>query len=50
MNMNVLALMFAIAAGFVGLLGYGLVQGKPLLMLALAAIAGLAFAPWHKSP
>ena len=48
MNMNVLALMFAITVFALGLLIYALVHGEPILLLALAAIAGLTFAPWHK--
>ena len=48
MNMNVLALMFAITVFAVGLVIYALAYGHPLLLLALLAFVGLAFAPWHK--
>jgi hypothetical protein len=48
MNMNVLALMAAITVFAVGLIIYALAYGHPLLLVALTAIGGLAFAPWHK--
>ena len=48
MNMNVLALMAAITVFAAGLVIYALVHGEPILLLALAAVACLAFAPWHR--
>ena len=48
MSMTVLNLMLTIGAVFIGLVIYALTYGDPLLLLALAAVAGLAFAPWDK--
>ena len=48
MNMAVLALMFAIAAVFLGVLGYGLIHDSPLLLAALAIFGARAFTPWHR--
>ena len=49
MNMNVLALMFAIKTIFAfALLVYALVHGEPFLMLAMVAFVAIAFSPWHR--
>jgi hypothetical protein len=48
MNMNVFALMLTIGGVFIGAVFYALVHGEPILLLALAAVACLAFAPWHQ--
>ena len=50
MNMIVMALMCVIGTAFVGALVYALIYSYPLLLIALAAIAGVAFAPWHRWP
>lgn len=48
MNLSVLALMFAIAVGFVGLLVYAIEYDHPWLLAGLALAATVAFAPWHR--
>jgi hypothetical protein len=48
MNMNVLALMFAITVFAVGTLIYALISGEPFLMLAMVAVVAVAFSPWHR--
>ena len=48
MNLNVLALMVTIGGVFIGLVVYALAYGHPVLLVVLAAIGGLAFAPWHQ--
>ncbi|NEU13403.1 hypothetical protein G3T14_14865 [Methylobacterium sp. BTF04] len=48
MNLSVLALMCAIAAGFVGLVVYAIAYDHPWLLTALALGTTVAFAPWHR--
>jgi hypothetical protein len=50
MNMILMALMCVIGTTLVGSLVYALIYSYPILLIAFAAIAGVAFAPWHRWP
>ena len=47
MNMSAIAVMAGITAAFVGLLLFAIQYDHPAILILMACIAAIAFAPWH---